>query len=123
MAIEGVVRLCHRCGVRLARDHTEDDLCSPCLRSVRDYDPRTDPLLLCRLYQIFSRRPNETIDLVKAMGVSAEHRRLVRDAVRTLRRHGFVIITPTPRKPGYRYTGYVETRRIGPCSSEERLEA
>lgn len=104
---------CSRCGAFLATDHLEDALCTPCLRSKRDYDPRRDPYFLDALLVLLAERPYERVDPVRAMGLLPEHRRVVRDAVRTLRRRGFVI-EGRPRCVGYKYLGFVEVLRMTP---------
>jgi hypothetical protein len=96
---------CRRCGCRLASDHSEEEWCSPCLRSRRDYEPREDPAFRNLVLLCLSERPGETIDPLRAMGLHDDHRGAVKDAVRALRRQGHVIVA-TERVAGYKWLGH-----------------
>lgn len=100
-------RRCRRCGCRLASDHQDDDWCTPCLASRRDYDPRRDPFFLDEVLHYLVLSSPQRIELYKAMGLQPEHRQMLKDAVRVLRRQGFDI-RAEPRSPGYRFVGIVE---------------
>jgi hypothetical protein len=103
------VKVCRLCGCRLASDRAEDDeLCSPCIRSRRNYDPRKDPLFLDKLLDCLLGEFGKRVEPLKALGLAPEYRGTVKDGIRTLRRLGF-IITATERCSGYHYLGYVET--------------
>jgi len=100
-------RRCRRCGCRLASDHQGDDWCTPCLASRRDYDPRRDPFFLDEVLHYLVLSAPQRIELYKAMGLQPEHRQMLKDAVRVLRRRGFDI-RAEPRSRGYKFMGVVE---------------
>ena len=103
--VEAFLKHCRRCGARLASDHQDDDWCSPCLLSRRSYDPRSDPAFLTDLLLVLTTATGP-VEPLKALGIGYEHRQLVRDGIRTLRRRGHVI-RATERTAGYVYVGYV----------------
>ena len=105
------VKVCRRCGCHLSRDHQDDERCTPCLRSNRGYDPRSDPLFLDKLLAVLTERAPERVEPLKAMGIHPEHRGAVKDAVRTLRRRGYVI-TAVERSAGYHYLGQAVCQRV-----------
>lgn len=131
-----MVKVCRQCGCRLARDHQEDELCSPCERSlVReydpprreddfpeirfDYDPRRDPFFHDALLACLSERPGETVEPLKALGLEHCYRRYVHSGVRALRKRGFDI-RGSARVCGFKYMGFVETGHFfPPCDSED----
>jgi len=100
-------RRCRRCGCRLATDHGQDEWCTPCLASRRDYDPRADPFFLDEVLHYLILFSPQRIELYKVMGLLPEHRQLLKDAVWKLRRRGFDIRAEA-RTPGYRFMGVVE---------------
>lgn len=129
-----MVKACRHCGCRLARDHQEDELCSPCelsivraydpapledaLPEIRfDYDPRQDPFFRDALLACLSEHPNETVEPLKALGLEHCYRRYVHSTIRVLRKQGFDI-RGAARVCGFRYIGYVETGHFfPPCDS------
>jgi hypothetical protein len=108
-------RYCRRCGCLLSRDHTDAEWCSPCLKANRHYDPAEDPFFLFKLIACLAERAPERVEPLKALGIHPEYRIVVKDAVRSLRRQGF-IITATERTPGYHYIGHVRItqREVSP---------
>lgn len=106
------IRRCRRCGALLAADHDFDEWCSPCLRRGRDYDPRDDPQFLDKLLWCLASAPATTVRPLQALGIAYEHREIVKEGIRALRRRG-CIIEARPRQPGYRYMGM----RLAPSSS------
>ena len=100
-------RRCRRCGCRLASDHQDDEWCTPCLASRRDYNPKTDPFFLDEVLHYLVLFSPQRVELYKAMGLRPEDRQLIKDAVWKLRRRGFDI-RAEPRARGYRFCGVVE---------------
>jgi len=108
-------RRCRRCGCLLASDHQDDEWCTPCLHTRRDYDPKNDPFFLDEVLHYLVLYSPERIELFKVMGLRPEHRQLLKNAVIKLRRRGFDI-RAVPRCPGYRYAGVIE---ITHCDTSE----
>jgi hypothetical protein len=101
-----VTEVCRQCGCRLARDHGGDLWCSPCLRGMRDYDPRLDPHFEERLLALFEAHRNHWIQPRQELGIGLVHHAAVKDAIRSLRQHGYVIVAHE-RRPGYLFAGWV----------------
>lgn len=113
-----VERTCRRCGCRLAADHAEDQWCTPCLRLRRGYNPRKDPFFLDEVLHCLVLYAPERVELFRVMGLQAEDRQALKDAVRVLRRRGFDIRSE-PGSPGYRFVGVVEISHSFPTESVE----
>jgi len=112
-------RRCRQCGCRLASDHLDDEWCTPCLLSRRDYDPRNDPFFLDEVLHYLILFSPERLDLIRVMGLQPEHRELVKKAIVQLRTLGFDI-RAEQRLRGYRYAGVAEVSRIRPTASQKR---
>lgn len=110
------VKHCRRCGARLASDHLDEEWCSPCLRANRDYDPRQDPWFLNRLLSVLAEAPGRTVEPLKALGIGYEHRQVVKDGIKALRRRGHVI-RATERAAGYVYSDYCPRLPLGGVAS------
>ncbi len=101
------MRRCLNCGAPLARDHSGDEWCSPCLRANRRYDPREDPYFLERLLEcLCAAGPGITVRPLAALGLGYEYRDFVKTQIRLLRRRGYDI-RAVEREAGYRYCGVV----------------
>ena len=80
---------CRRCGCTLAADNP-DDLCSPCHRRP-PYDPRTDGAFAARLAAYLASNRGRWCDPSLHFGVPPHLRDAVWQAVRKLRRGGWII--------------------------------
>lgn len=104
-------RACRRCGSLLAKDHQDDEWCTPCLDLRRYYDPRRDPHFLLALLHVLMARPGEKVEPLKELGLEPEYGRVVKAGVRTLRRQGWDIHSAGERCTGYRFMGEVTITR------------
>jgi len=107
---------CQRCGARLASDHLDEEFCSPCQRWKRDHEPLpacrrpyhprsgSDVRLLRRLLRLFKRHQGVPLDVLNELCIGPEDRQYVKDAVKALRRQGYVIVA-RERVAGYTFLG------------------
>jgi len=112
-------RHCRRCGSRLARDHEDDEWCTPCLELRRIYDPTIDPHFVLALLAVLQAAEGQRVEPLKALGLEPRYGRFVRSQIRALRRLGYDIHSCGERCTGYRYAG----RAVVSCASDVRQPA
>lgn len=101
-----LIRLCANCDALLSRyNRDDDDLCQTCRRrwaEKPDYDPRTDPGFVDRVAALLLSRYRRRVLVARELDVDTW---VVNDAVKVLRRAGFVIVAHKG-VAGYTLTGW-----------------
>jgi len=103
-------RRCYHCRCVRASDHEDHtgEWCTPCWNAHRrSYDPHDDPAFLSELLLCLSERPGQSVEPLKLLGLSEQHRGYVKSGIRRLRHDG-AVISAVPREAGYRFLGFVQ---------------
>lgn len=99
-------RVCVNCGSTLSRYNADDDdLCQSCRRKWQEspeYDPRADPEFVGEVATLLMQHLGRRIAVGRVLGADVW---VVGEAVKELRRRGFVIHAKKG-KPGYRMVGW-----------------